>query len=45
LASLDEVPQDAPEEAIDSAAGELGRTVQLYILFYLMYGHVEALAH
>ena len=38
------VPRDAPEEALDSAAGESGRTLRLYIVFYSMYGHVEALA-
>uniref|UniRef100_A0ACD5U5P4 Uncharacterized protein n=4 Tax=Avena sativa TaxID=4498 RepID=A0ACD5U5P4_AVESA len=38
------VPRDAPEEALDSAAGESARTLRLYIVFYSMYGHVEALA-
>ncbi|XP_047045959.1 probable NAD(P)H dehydrogenase (quinone) FQR1-like 1 [Lolium rigidum] len=38
------VPRDAPEETLDSAAGESGRTLRLYIVFYSMYGHVEALA-
>jgi NAD(P)H dehydrogenase (quinone) len=44
LSSAAAVPRDAPEETLDSAAGESGRTLRLYIVFYSMYGHVEALA-
>lgn len=38
------VPRDAPEEALDASTGESRRTLRLYIVFYSMYGHVEALA-
>ncbi|KAL6640954.1 hypothetical protein ACP70R_019135 [Stipagrostis hirtigluma subsp. patula] len=35
-------PREAPEEELATAAP--GRTLRLYIVFYSMYGHVEALA-
>ncbi|GJN20700.1 hypothetical protein PR202_gb08107 [Eleusine coracana subsp. coracana] len=34
-------PREAPEEEVAAAAG---RSLRLYIVFYSMYGHVEALA-
>ncbi|KAL6842362.1 hypothetical protein ACP4OV_027789 [Aristida adscensionis] len=41
-------PREAPEEELPSAAAAAaataGRTLRLYIVFYSMYGHVEALA-
>uniref|UniRef100_A0A0A9DN00 NAD(P)H dehydrogenase (quinone) n=1 Tax=Arundo donax TaxID=35708 RepID=A0A0A9DN00_ARUDO len=42
-AAAGEVPREAPEEEV-AAATAAGRKVRLYIVFYSMYGHVEALA-